>query len=128
MRTKLFITMLLCLFAFAAQAQNIKGYYTCGSIVNRNLQTDPDRTQTRTDFGVPGGNGLTIYITAPEGKCTFTFDKGNSNSRVTSVGDRNISVYLPEPQYPGSEYCIITVECNGEFMEIQPYILDHNYH
>lgn len=128
MRTKLFITMLLCLFAFAAQAQNIKGYYTCGSIVNRNLQTDPDRTQTSTSFGVPGGNTLAINITSPSGPCTFTFDEGNSNCWVTQMSDRSIAISVPTTEIPGSEYCTITVECEGEYMEIRAYIMDSNYH
>ncbi len=128
MKRTLFISMLLCLFAIVANAQNIKGYYSCGSIVNRNLQANPDKAQTKTDFGVPGGNTLVINITSPSGPCTFTFDQGNSNCYVLQTYDHMIAIAVPTTSWPGSEYCIITVECDGEYMEIKPYIMDSNYH
>lgn len=128
MKKSIFITMLLCLCAIAVNAQNIKGYYTCGSIVNRNLQTDPSKEQTYTSIPAPGGHTLVINITSPSEPCTFTFDQGNSNCSVLTTRENMIAIAVPTTSFPGSEYCTIIVECNGEYMEIQAYVVDSNYH
>ncbi len=121
MKKSIFITMLLCLCALVATAQDlgIQGYYRVNYEYKGGLKADMEDPREYTEIGVPDGSTVEIYITEPQtGSCSFTFDsEGSGSSRITT-GSRMVVIIARG----AGKYCTLKTECGGKYLETRIYV------
>ena len=130
MKRTLFISMLLCLFAIVANAQDlgIQGYYrhygsTSGDIWYE-LKVGSDDPREYTEIGVIRGTTVEVQITEPAtGVCTFSIDSGLAGCYILSSYTRCILIAVPDITPSGKDYSTLHITCGDKYLEVRMYII-----
>ena len=129
MKKSFLITMLFCLFAVVANAQDLglQGYYRYYQDPNPywiELKVGGEDPRESTEIGLKRNSMVEIQITEPTiGECSFRLDSETAGCQLLSWSGRHAIVSTPNTTPNGRDYSTLHITCGGKYLEVRIYII-----